>query len=123
MTKAKQLSKSAYDYSHVKSVSAWALLFNGEQAGKVVANWSDNPMGSVCTCTITVYAGPGKVWKEGYKSHMTGQAGGCGYDKLSGAFSDALHRFGVAHPNLHGAGSEACKAWLRSLGYTVIEVL
>ena len=37
--------KTAYDLNHVKSVSALVLLFNGENAGRMVANYSDNPNG------------------------------------------------------------------------------
>ena len=83
---------------HVKSVSAIALLKNGEYAGRIVCNWSDNPAGSVCTAYVSL---------DGYDTHDEstigisseivikrqwgqGKAGGYGYDKRSSAIANAL---------------------------------
>ena len=44
--------KNIHDFKHVKSVTAIALLKNGKPAGKIIANWSDNPAGSVCTACV-----------------------------------------------------------------------
>jgi hypothetical protein len=106
--------KTAYDLNHVKSVSALALLFNGENAGRMVANYSDNPNGSVCTATVTAWKGPLKD-----RQGMTGRAGGYGYDKLSSAVFQALRKSGIDTIKTDG---ETCKMF-ESLGYQVIEVL
>lgn len=113
MAKAKQLSKSAYDYDCVKLTTAWALLFDGKHAGKVVAKG-----GPTNVCTVSVWAGPGKDWPR-----ATGHATGYGYCKFSAAFDDALNRAGIKCPDLNGRGAGAVRCWLESLGYTVIEVL
>lgn len=75
--------KSAYDLKHVQGTTAVALMKNGKRAGKIVANWSDNPAGSVCTATVHINHGD-----ESYQG--TGRAGGYGYDKLSRAIWGAL---------------------------------
>lgn len=131
--KKRELARSAFDCAHVKSVSAWALLFPEEsgklgEAGKMVANWSDNPNGSVCTATLAIWDGPLKDLEK-----CTGQAGGYGYDKLSAAFVDALQRSNfetldvsrtAEKPRpMHAAGKEKAKEWLTKLGYMVIEVI
>lgn len=115
--------KSAFECKFVKHVTAWALLFNGEEAGKVVANHSDNPNGSVCTLDLIVHLGPLKS-----DERQTGQAAGYGYDKFSGAFSDALGKLfklqQLPNPtNLSAVGKNACQTYLEGLGYQVIEVI
>lgn len=79
---------TAFDLKHVKGVRAVALLWEGQPAGRIVANYSDNPMGSVCTATVHIWTGP-----LGGMPGSTGRAGGCGYDKFSAAVMDA---FGIA---------------------------
>ncbi len=102
--------RTAYDLSHVKSVTAVALMFDGKQAGKIVANWSDNPAGSVCTATVSVWAGPLSDLPKSTES-----AGGYGYDKLS----SCLSRIFDGCPD---AGRSSCYRWLEDQGYVVIEV-
>ena len=104
--------KTAYDLSHVKSVTAVALTFEGAYAGRIVANWSDNPMGSVCTATVSIWAGPFKDLPK-----KTAKAGGYGYDKLSQALSEV---FGGDCPD---AGRESVYAWLEKQGYGVMGVI
>jgi len=119
----RQLKRSAFDFSHVKSVTAWALVFKGEYAGKIVANYSDNPNGSVVTATVAVYVGPITDWSEG---SSTGAAGGGGYCKFSAAVSDAFHRMEKCPnnlPPLSGYGEGAIREFLKSLGYEVYAVI
>ena len=78
--------KTAYDFKHVKGTTAIALIKDGVPAGKIVANWSDNPAGSVCTATIHV----NRIDGLNYHYTGTGRAAGYGYDKLSGAIYQAL---------------------------------
>lgn len=127
--KPRELARSAYDCSHVKSVAAWALLLSGgEHAGKIVANYSDNPAGSVVTLTVSIWGG-----KLGALDRASGTAGGYGYDKFSAAFVDALKRSNYEALGLDaehgvpwgmgGAGQAKVKEWLKGLGYDVFEVI
>lgn len=126
MSKRKPLSRSAFDCSHVKSVHAWALVhpdsdMGGQSAGRIVANFSDNPNGAVCTATVHVWRGPLKELPA-----TTGTAGGYGYDKFSAAVSDALTRGGfddVSARDMHGRGDGAIRQWFEAKGYTVIPVI
>ena len=77
------LAKSAYDYASIKSVSAYAITFNGNFCGKIVANHGESQV----TATVCIYGGP----RRGMES-TTGVASGYGYDKLSAAIWDAFHR-------------------------------
>lgn len=106
----RQHKRTAYDLAHVKSVTAVALMFEGKQAGKIVANWSDNPAGSVCTATVSIWDGP---LKELPKS--TASAGGYGYDKLSACLSELLD-------GCPDSGRSSCYQWLEKQGYGVMEV-
>lgn len=89
------LAKSAFDTNHVKSVKVWALVHNITKsrngvdlpAGRIVASYSDNPMGSVCTVTLHFFSGPLSIMPT-----TSGKAGGYGYDKFSAAVADALDR-------------------------------
>lgn len=115
----KCLSKDAFDGRHVKSVTAWAILHNGEMAGRIVANWSDNPAGSVCTATVHIWGGPLE-----YLPAMSGKAGGYGYCKFSAAVYDALNRAAdVGQISMSGAGESAVSRWLESFGYTTARVI
>lgn len=109
--------KSAFEFNHVKSVKAWAVLFDGEEAGRIVANFSDNPNGSVCTSSVGFWAGPLKG-----KESSTGRAGGYGYDKFSASVSSALSKIGVKN-DVDGRGAASVRSLLEGLGYQVIEVL
>ncbi len=109
--------KSAYDMPHVKSVKAWAVMFSGEMAGRIVANYSDNPNGSVCTATVGFWNGP---LKDTVAS--TGRAGGYGYDKFSAAVSSALNKIGVKN-DVDGRGDSSVKSLIEKIGYSVIEVI
>lgn len=115
------LARSAYDGSHVKGVSAYVLIHpdsdrRGKIAGRIVANHSDNPAGSVCTATVHVWSGPLEPMPA-----TTGKAGGYGYDKLSAAVHDAISRANWTDkpkiPDFAGAGMSAAARWFESFGY------
>ena len=108
--------RSAYELSHVKSVSAMALTYGGKHAGNIVANWGDS---NTCTLTLSIWAGPLKGDKA------TGRASGGGYDKWSAAFDDAAR---TSHPemdipHLNGCGVNAVIAWLESIKYKCLSVI
>lgn len=90
------MTKSIFDYKHVKGTTAVCLLNakTGEYCGRIVANWSDNPAGTVCTACVMLF---GNTPIEGVEhSHAQGKAGGYGYDKLSQAIWSALKTMKLA---------------------------
>ena len=109
--------KSAFECKFVKHVTAWALLFNGEEAGKVVANHSDNPNGSVCTLDLIVHLGPLKS-----DERTTASAHGFGYNKFHAALETALSRRDQTL-DLKNVGAGRGRTFFESLGYQVIEVI
>lgn len=106
--------KTAYDMKHVKGTTAIALLKDGQSAGKIVANWSDNPNGSVCTATVLVYRAEDDSWYRG-----TARTGGYGYDKLSSAVYWALD--GATCNEWTGNGSETYEAHLDLTEYIKVK--
>lgn len=105
------MARTAYDLSHVKSVSAWAILYNCKHAGKVVANWGDS--GTVTT-TVSLWDGP---LKDKLTIH-TAKAGGCGYDKLTACLDDIFGR------DLTERGTRSIETWLEEIhDYQVIKVI
>lgn len=116
--------KSVYDCKHVRSVKAWALMFDGKFHGRIVANYSDNPEGSVVTVGVSVWSGPLNNAEGG---PLLGKAGGYGYCKFSAAFDSAVRKHcknkEIAIPPLAGAGESSVRSFLESLGYQVLQVI
>lgn len=126
--------KNIFDFPHVKSVRAWALMLKGEMAGKIVANFSDNPNGSVCAAQVIIWTGP--LSSKEIRPVALGKAGGYGYDKFSAAVSDSLQKLGLGYDSLKdkvkdqkeiygmsGAGDSSVKAFFSKNGYTIVEVI
>lgn len=110
--------KSIYDFSGVKSVAAWALLYAGENAGKVIGHYGNSRV----NVAAFIYAGP--LADNRCTKHYNGSASGYGYCKFSAAFDAALIKGGhKPSVDLHGSGKETVRAYLESLGYTVLEVI
>lgn len=106
-----------------KATTAWALLYNGKQAGKLIANWSDNPMGTVCSASVYIFAGPLDLKeKKGFDYGNVGKAGGYGYDKLSQAVWQVFNKCGIETKKVkpaNGLTREEFEAW----GYEVFEII
>jgi hypothetical protein len=85
--------KQITDYSHVKGTTAVALLYDGKPAGRLIANWSDNPAGAVCRASVVIFAGPLK--DHDFNWSNVGTAGGYGYDKLSQAVWQCFNKAGA----------------------------
>jgi hypothetical protein len=138
-TRSSMLARNAFDCAHVKSVNVWALTHPDHPGivGRIIANWSDNPMGSVVTATIHVWKGPLR-----FIPSTTGTAGGGGYCKLSAAISDGINRAresadhhqylsaedvaslkGLESTGFGGGGHSAVAKWFAQWGYGVVEVL
>lgn len=154
--KTSRRKRTAYDLSHVKSVTVWTILRpsgglgfapetlerrrleNGEPipasiVGKIVANYSDNPNGSVCTATVSLYdryAPAGSIGNRPYTDSTgakhdsgdslkgTGSAGGYGYDKFSAAVADALTDAGQTDVvDVAGVGESAIRRYFAKHGY------
>ena len=113
--------KNIFDFPHVKSVRAWALMRKGKMAGKIVANFSDNPAGSVCTAQVIIWTGP--LSEEKIEVPALGKAGGYGYDKFSAAVSGSLIRLGFNPGTMSGEGDTSVKAFFEKNGYVVVEVV
>jgi hypothetical protein len=109
-------TRTAYDCRHAKSVLAWGLLHDGKMAGRLVADYSDNPAGSVCTLTLSVWEGPLKDLPV--STPRTARTGGYGYCKASAAFAHI-----VGDHKLHSAGMSTVRSWLEDRGYDVVDVL
>jgi hypothetical protein len=114
------------DYKHVSKVTAKALIYEGKPAGRIIANWSDNPSGSVCSASVIVWGGSlGHLKNE--KTGVTfnyanvGKAGGYGYDKLSQAVWQCFENVGIETLKVkpaNGLTNEEFEAW----GYVVADV-
>jgi len=101
---------TAYDMSHVKSVKVVCLLDkSGHLAGKIVANYSDNPNGSVCTATFSIWKG-----ELANQPKITTKAAGYGYDK----FSSCVEQFLPNHKSVSN-----WQTAVESYGYIVHELL
>ena len=125
--------KYIFDYSHVKSVSAWALLdkTTKEPRGKIIANWSDNPNGSVCTVQVIFFDDTEKLGlKTAPRKHfktlapLIGKAGGSGYCKFSSAVYEALRPVlhGTEKP-IAGVGEGAVRDFLDTIGLEAFIVI
>lgn len=135
------MTKNIIDYKHVKSVSVLILTDKKKElAGKIIANYSDNPSGSVCTAQVFLYPSfktiKPKIKKydksllviggQPYDAPLIGTAGGYGYDKLSSAIANAFERNCTEHPPIkfNGAGIGAVKEWFKNeLKLDLVEVL
>lgn len=100
-TKEEKITKSIFDYSHVKGTTAICLLNKetGEYCGRIVANWSNNPAGTVCTACVMLYSNSPiqpLIDPDFIYCHAIGKAGGYGYDKLSQAIWSALKQMKLA---------------------------
>jgi len=113
--------RTAFDLSHVKSVSAVALTFKGKFAGKIVANWGDGRGGYTCTLTVSVWKGP--LCKDGNSNSATTRAGGSGYDKFASALCEAMSQFGKSYEECSQIDAGRAKESFESWGYKYLEVL
>lgn len=123
--------KNIFDCKHVKSVSAVALMKGVELKGKIIANWSDNPAGSVCTAQVLLWDREVKkkrtvmlMDKETELSAiMIGKAGGYGYDKFSSAVYLALKAGGLEKEIPVEPAGGAVRQSFEKAGYEYIEVI
>lgn len=113
-TVTRQPARMAYDCAHVRRVTVWVLLFNGDSAGRIVANHGQSRV----VATVSVWAGP-----LGDTAKSTGLADGYGYHKLSAAVADALGRVGLDAPSMSGAGDGAIELFFIERGYQVIKAI
>jgi hypothetical protein len=106
-----------------KNTTAWALLYDGKPAGKLIANWSDNRNGTVCSASVLIWSGPldTKI-NEKFNWGIVGKAGGYGYDKLSQAVWQCFEKSGIEAKVVrpaNGRSRDEFEAW----GYEVVEIL
>lgn len=118
--------KYVNELKHPKGTTAWALLWEGKPAGKLVANWSDNPSGAVCSASIYIFSGPLDLKTQTGSTKLDygniGKAGGYGYDKLSQAVWQCLNNAGIESKKVkpaNGLSRQEFEAW----GYEVFEII
>jgi hypothetical protein len=103
-----------------KNTTAWALMFEGKFAGKLIANWSDN---NACSCSVLIWAGPLDLKEtKGFDYGIVGKAGGYGYDKLSQAVWQVFNKSGIEAKLVrpaNGMSRQEFEAW----GYEVCEII
>lgn len=126
----RQLKKQAREKKHLKSVSVMVLQNSFNQiAGRILAEWSDNPAGSVVTADVIIYRPENHgLTQVGDCGVWTGQAGGYGYDKLSAAIGDALYRHTQEYSknpsnDIAGRGMSAVRGYFEKLGLTLTELI
>ena len=119
--------KRVTEMKHVAGATAKALLFEGKPAGRVIANWSDNNNGTVCSASVLIWAGPlkdakhPKTGKE-FNYGNIGKAGGYGYDKLSQAVWQCFDNVGIETKKVkpaNGMTDDEFIAW----GYVIFDVI
>ena len=112
---------------HCAGSTARAILFEGKPAGRLIANWSDNRAGAVCSASVVLWAGPlkdarhPKTGKE-FNYGNIGKAGGYGYDKLSEAVWQCFNNAGIETKVVrpaNGLTDEEFVAW----GYEIFSIL
>ena len=112
--------KRVTDMKGPQHTTAWALLFNGKFAGKLIANWSDNRN---CTGSVLIWAGPLDMKEnKGFDFSIIGRAGGYGYDKLSQVVWQCFEKSGVKAKVVRPANGES-RAEFEHWGYEVCEII
>ena len=95
---------------HPKRTKAVAILYNGEEAGRIVSNISKS---GVWTSGVWIWDGPIENF-----SHKVATAGGGGYCKFSHSVG-----FALGAPDIMGRGTKAVRDYFTDRGYQYIEVL
>jgi hypothetical protein len=111
--------KTIKEFKHVAGTTAKAILFNGKPAGRLIANWSDNQNGTVCTASVIIWAG--ELKDKGFDYSVIGKAGGYGYDKLSQAVWQCFDKLGIKTKVVkpaNGQTDEEFVAW----GYEIFDI-
>jgi hypothetical protein len=118
--------KQVNDMSNCSGATAIALLFEGKPAGRIIANWSNNPSGSVCSASVIIWEGPLKDCKGPKGKELNyaniGKASGYGYDKLSQSVWQCLNNAGVQTLKVepgNGQTTQEFEAW----GYQAFTIL
>jgi len=114
------MSKNIFDYKHVKQVSCYSLQDKTTKdiTGKIIANWSDNPNGAVCTAQVILWNSNNyNLTQCSGEPIAIGKAGGYGYDKLSAAIDAAMHKgFKDYTGNAAGRGESSIIEYFDSIG-------
>ena len=121
--KVKVSAISLMEAPAVNAVSAWAILLDGKEAGKVI--WTIGN-GGTWKCAVMSWEKErfGIVREDSdaldYRltSKVIGSAGGGGYDKRTAAFEDCLTRNGIVYTHFSKADE-----YLAAIGFTVIETI
>lgn len=118
--------KTVKEMKHPAGTTAKAILFEGKPAGRIVAHWSDNPAGTVCSASVIIWGGPLAQCKhpktgKGLDYGNIGKAGGYGYDKLSQAVWQCLNNAGIQAEKV-SPGNGLTNEEFEARGYVVFDV-
>jgi hypothetical protein len=118
--------KTIKEFKHVAGTTAKAILFEGKPAGRLIANYSDNPNGTVCTASVIIWAGPLKEAKhpktgKQFDYGNTGKAGGYGYDKLSQAVWQCFENVGIETIRVKPANGQTDEEFT-ARGYVIFDI-
>lgn len=120
------MKKTVKEMKHVAGTTAKALIYDGKPAGRIIANWSDNPSGTVCSASVIIWGGPladAKNEKTGrsFDYGNIGKAGGYGYDKLSQAVWQCFQNVGIETVAVKPGNGQTDQEFTQ-LGYVVFDV-
>jgi hypothetical protein len=119
--------KHVSEMKHCAGTSAFAILFKGKPAGRLIANWSDNPAGTTCSASVIIWSGEladkkhPKTGKE-FNYGTIGKAGGYGYDKLSQAVWQCFDQVGIETKKVKPANGQTEDEFI-AWGYEIFRVL
>lgn len=118
--------KRIKEFKHVAGTTAKALIYDGKPAGRIIANWSDNPAGTVCSASVIIWAGPLKDMKhpktgKGFDYGNIGKAGGYGYDKLSQAVWECFNNAGIETVKVKPANGQTDEEFIER-GYVIFDI-
>lgn len=119
--------KRVNEMKHPAGTTAKAIFYNSKFAGRLIANWSDNPAGTTCSASVIIFSGPLAELshpKTGKKLDYgnIGKAGGYGYDKLSQAVWQCFDNAGIETKRVKPANGQTDEEFI-SWGYEIYSIL
>ena len=112
--------KTVPELKFCSGTTAWALLYQGKYAGKVIANWSDNPAGSTCSASVVIWEGPLKSDK--FNEQNIGRCGGMNWFKWAEAIVQCFDNAGIKIKTDVFENTDVEKEFV-AWGYEICEVL
>ena len=121
--------KTIFDYKHVKSVSVLVLQDKTTRKirGKIIANWSKNKFGPICTAQIISFDEKDQPRAFIVSDRCIAKVDGYGeaFDRFSAAVAVALTNEDFAYINFNGEGMNSFEAidFFNRYNLELVEVL